>query len=295
MAGNTSSSPDINGTVTSLGYNLIGDTNGTTINGTITGNILNPAGGARLAPLGFYGGQTQTHALLSGSPAINAGTSTGAPTADQRGANRVGQTDIGAFELNNSANGGNFVSVLPSGSISQMYSQTLIPETGETSYCVSSGSLPFGLSGIANCPAPLAEAEQFFNLAPSAALAVTGTPTQAGTFNFAVTASDGTNSNVTNYRLQVLAPTAAGVSVSGRVLTNDGRGLRNAIVTMTEPNGNNRSYRTGAFGYFVFEDVEVGQTYIFQVQSKRFTFAPQVVTVNEELTELNFTAEFFSP
>ena len=176
-----------------------------------------------------------------------------------------------------------------------MYSQTLIPETGATSYCVSSGSLPFGLSGIANCPAPLAEAEQFFNLAPSAALAVTGTPTQAGTFNFAVTASDGTNSNVTNYRLQVLAPTAAGVSVSGRVLINDGRGLRNAIVTMTEPNGNNRSYRTGAFGYFVFEDVEVGQTYIFQVQSKRFTFAPQVVTVNEELTELNFTAEFFSP
>lgn len=142
VAGNfAATAPDFRDTLTSLGYNLIGNTAGTFIQGTTTGNILNQ--NAQLMPFNFYGGTTQTHALLSGSPAINAGTSTGAPTADQRGANRVGQTDIGAFELNNSANGGNFVAVLPSGSISQMYSQTLIPETGATSYCVSSGSLPF--------------------------------------------------------------------------------------------------------------------------------------------------------
>ncbi|MCB1601460.1 MAG: hypothetical protein KDI66_15685, partial [Xanthomonadales bacterium] len=51
-----------------------------------------------LAPLGNYGGNTQTHALLPGSPAINAGDNDSAPPADQRGIARVGAADIGAFE-----------------------------------------------------------------------------------------------------------------------------------------------------------------------------------------------------
>ena len=65
----------------------------------ITDNGNNIIGGAPLlAPLGDYGGPTQTMALLPGSPAINAGTSTGAPATDQRGISRVGAVDIGAFE-----------------------------------------------------------------------------------------------------------------------------------------------------------------------------------------------------
>ena len=57
---------------------------------------LNP----RLGPLADNGGSTLTHALLSGSPAINAGDNTGAPATDQRGWPRIacGTTDIGAFE-----------------------------------------------------------------------------------------------------------------------------------------------------------------------------------------------------
>ena len=51
-----------------------------------------------LAPLGNYGGPTQTMALLPGSPAIGAGTSgAGMPITDQRGEARAGHTDIGAF------------------------------------------------------------------------------------------------------------------------------------------------------------------------------------------------------
>lgn len=41
------------------------------------------------------------HALKSGSPAINAGSNANAPTADQRGALRDNQIDIGAFEVSN--------------------------------------------------------------------------------------------------------------------------------------------------------------------------------------------------
>jgi hypothetical protein len=54
-----------------------------------------------LGPLQDNGGPTWTHALLPGSPAINAGTNTGCPPTDQRGIERPqGPTcDIGAFEF----------------------------------------------------------------------------------------------------------------------------------------------------------------------------------------------------
>src|SRR5262249_30202667 len=52
-----------------------------------------------LAPLGDYGGSTQTMPLLPGSLAIDAGTSgSGIPATDQRGMSRFGGVDIGAFE-----------------------------------------------------------------------------------------------------------------------------------------------------------------------------------------------------
>ncbi len=63
-----------------------------------------------LSPLANNGGLTQTMALQAGSPAINAGT--GCPTLDQRGAARVGNCDIGAFEF-----GGTIVMPCPSISV----------------------------------------------------------------------------------------------------------------------------------------------------------------------------------
>jgi hypothetical protein len=92
----------------------------------------------------------------------------------------------------------------------------------------------------------------------------------------------------TNGLFTVLAPTAAPVSISGKVLTDTGRGLTNAIVTMTDANGVTRTARSSAFGYFRFDDVEAGQTYIVSVSSKRYIFTPQAATVMENLTELNF-------
>lgn len=92
----SSTSPDANGNFTSQGYNLIGDptgANGFTATGDQTG--VNP----QLAPLGNYGGPTQTHALQIGSPAINTGS--GVSTRDQRGLPRPfgAAADKGAYEL----------------------------------------------------------------------------------------------------------------------------------------------------------------------------------------------------
>jgi parallel beta-helix repeat protein len=99
VAGNTntsSSASDISGSVGGTN-NLIGTGgSGGLVNG-VNGNIVGVAN-VLLAPLGNYGGPTQTMPLLPGSPAIDAGTSTGAPASDQRGQGRVGTVDIGAFE-----------------------------------------------------------------------------------------------------------------------------------------------------------------------------------------------------
>lgn len=85
-----------------------------------------------------------------------------------------------------------------------------------------------------------------------------------------------------------LAPTAANVSISGRVFAENNQGLRNAVVTLTDSNGQTHTTRTTSFGYFTFEEIEVGQTVIIGVRSKRFQFAPQVFSVNEQLEGLNF-------
>lgn len=87
------------------------------------------------------------------------------------------------------------------------------------------------------------------------------------------------------------APTAAAVGVSGRVLTDQKRGLRNATVILIDGEGNSRSINTGSFGYFKFSDVVVGETYVLLVRSKSFHFAPQIITVNEEVIDFNLFAE----
>ncbi len=88
------------GTVTVKNTIAVG--NGTDINGTVTAsnNLTGALATALLSTLGNYGGTTQTFALLPGSPAINAGTASGAPATDQRGIARPQQSvvDIGAFE-----------------------------------------------------------------------------------------------------------------------------------------------------------------------------------------------------
>ena len=86
------------GTVTSFGYNLSSDDGGGYLNGP--GDLINTD--PLLGPLQNNGGPTFTHALLPGSPAIDAGDPnfTPPPSNDQRGCPRVinGRVDIGSFE-----------------------------------------------------------------------------------------------------------------------------------------------------------------------------------------------------
>ncbi|MCA1622953.1 MAG: carboxypeptidase-like regulatory domain-containing protein [Acidobacteria bacterium] len=86
------------------------------------------------------------------------------------------------------------------------------------------------------------------------------------------------------------APTAASVTVSGRVMSGK-RGVSRARVYMTDQKGTTRTVLTNSFGYFRFDQVEAGETYIFNVISKSYTFMTQVVTVTEQIDEMIFKAE----
>jgi subtilisin-like proprotein convertase family protein len=102
---------DVAGTFVSQGFNLIGTSEGANgftngANGDKTGTNAAPLN-AMLAALADNGGLTQTHALLAGSPAIDAANPASDLTRDQRGFSRPFDgdgngsaiSDMGAFEL----------------------------------------------------------------------------------------------------------------------------------------------------------------------------------------------------
>lgn len=86
------------------------------------------------------------------------------------------------------------------------------------------------------------------------------------------------------------APTAASVTIGGRILTPEGRALRNALVTLTSANGESRTVLTSAFGHYRFSGVAVGETYVLGAASKSYQFAPQAVLINEARDDLDLTA-----
>jgi hypothetical protein len=98
---NNNSGANIDGTATSLGYNISTDDGGGNLTGP--GDQINTD--PLLGPLQNNGGPTLTHALLPGSPAINTGDPnfTPPPLYDQRGSPFVrvfnGRIDIGSFEV----------------------------------------------------------------------------------------------------------------------------------------------------------------------------------------------------
>ncbi len=135
----TTSGPDALGILASQGNNLIGETDDSS--GWVASDLigtgaqpLNPV----LAPLGNYGGPTQTMALLPGSPAIDAGDNSLIPSGvvtDQRGLPRIVHAivDIGAFE-------------------SSLFTITVISGSGQSTPVYTDSSAPLVATVTANNP-----------------------------------------------------------------------------------------------------------------------------------------------
>jgi hypothetical protein len=90
------------------------------------------------------------------------------------------------------------------------------------------------------------------------------------------------------------APTAADVSISGRVATADGRGIRNIRVIVEGGNLEQPiAVLTSSFGYYRVDGLKAGETYIVRVAGKRHVFETpvRVVSLDADAFGLDFVGE----
>ena len=87
-----------------------------------------------------------------------------------------------------------------------------------------------------------------------------------------------------------LGPTAASVSVSGRVTDFTGRGISGVTVIIEGAAGIPRFARTNTFGNFTFDDIEAGRTYLVSAAHRRHSFVPTAVVVGDTVTDLEIVA-----
>lgn len=89
------------------------------------------------------------------------------------------------------------------------------------------------------------------------------------------------------------SPPAVLVSVSGRVLTPNGRGVASSRVTIIDEVGNTRYTQTNPFGYYRFLAVTAGLNYSVKAYSKRHTFTNSIYRVfpTGSLTNLDFISD----
>lgn len=83
--------------------------------------------------------------------------------------------------------------------------------------------------------------------------------------------------------------TRPSVSVSGRVVTPTGQGLRNAVVSIIDSLGVRRTANTSTLGYYSIPEIPPGPNYTIAVSSRRFRYTSRAVTIESDLTEMDFT------
>lgn len=293
-------------------------------NGDFVGTSASPLN-AMLGTLVFNGGTTQTQALLAGSPAIDAGNNSGAPVTDQRGVVRPqnASVDIGAFESGVAAwNGATPTGTNITVTTGTVTTNFLVVGTAGTTTAVpidpaTAGTLPSGYSLGAGFPAyeitttagytsPITvciKVPDTTNSATFNALRilhyVNGTPTDATILPPNSPAPDfpskticaRVNSLSPFVVAKSLAPTAANVSVGGRVSELSGYGITRARVSITAQNGETRTAITNSFGFYHFDGIPAGETYIICALHKRYQFNSRVINVSEDIQNADFTAE----
>ena len=89
-----------------------------------------------------------------------------------------------------------------------------------------------------------------------------------------------------------LLPTAAPVSVTGRIMTAAGRPIPGVLVTIIGPDGISRHTLSNSLGYFAFGGVEAGYTYVVTATSRRFRFEqPSLVrNILDGVDDMDFVA-----
>jgi hypothetical protein len=98
--------------------------------------------------------------------------------------------------------------------------------------------------------------------------------------------------SVTCTYVNAVPTAAADAIVSGRIQDIDGRGVTGISVSLTGSNGVTRASRTNSFGYYRFAELPVGESYVIQVSSRRYTFSTdtRIIMLMGDLSDQDFTA-----
>jgi hypothetical protein len=121
--------------------------------------------------------------------------------------------------------------------------------------------------------------------------------TSAGTVSSEVTASPGASQYSLRggfWAFESLAPTAAAVTLSGRILAAEGGAVRRVRVALIDTlTGSSRTTEINPFGFYSFEEVEVGRFYIVRAESLDFTFTPPsyAFVLMDERNDVDFTGQ----
>jgi len=93
--------------------------------------------------------------------------------------------------------------------------------------------------------------------------------------------------------VQIVGPgsSVATGSVAGRVSTSDGRPLKGAWVTVTASGGDTYAALTNNFGKYLISGITLGSGYTVAASAKGYTFTPQMMDVNGNLTGVDMVAE----
>lgn len=219
----------------SMGHNLDSDGTSGFVNGS-NGDLIGTTGtpiNALLAPLGTFGGPTQTHALLPGSPALNAGDNAACAAGpvgnlDQRGVARPQQAtcDIGAFEsrgFNLAISGGNNQIAGPGLAFANPLSVTVTPVAANEP--VDGGQVTFTPPG----------AGATAGLTPNPATITAGTTMTSATANgvvgsYQVAADASGASAAVNF---TLTNAVADLGIDDVTLTEGDSGTSDALFTVT--------------------------------------------------------------
>lgn len=96
---------------------------------------------------------------------------------------------------------------------------------------------------------------------------------------------------IDDVRLGARPLTSSEVNLSGTVKTASGEGISRASVTIMDSVGTTISNAmTNSFGMFKVDGLEAGNTYTVIIGHRKYQFNPQIVTINEDVSNAEFVA-----
>ncbi len=192
------------------------------------------------------------------------------------------------------------------GIISYQGRVTFNPSVLQFNSCVTSGTISVG-GFLCNQPGGPGTVDFVYTHTAALINDGDGPPSDLFRINFTAIGSNGSSSPITIVDLQVMefavpgvvvpglisidSSTAADANLGGRVTSQSGRPISGARVALLNNVGNVTFALTNPFGYFRFEGIPTGETYVVNVISKRYTFQSRVINFGDEVTSLDFVAE----